>query len=58
MTETKKKHRSRAASLMVMEWSRYLVLDRCLCDRMQYYHLEDLMNELISFDMAFCLKAI
>ena len=29
---------------MVMEWSRYLVLDRCLCDRMRDYHREDIVE--------------
>ena len=27
-----------------MEWSRYLVLDRCLRDQHRYYHLEDLVD--------------
>lgn len=27
-----------------MEWSRYLVLDKCLRDRVHYYHLEDLVE--------------
>ncbi len=46
MTETEKKHRNRAAPPTVMEWSRYLVLDRCLCDRIRYYHFEDLVESV------------
>lgn len=44
ITETEKKHRSRTASPTVIEWSRYLMLDRCLRDRVRYYHLEDLVE--------------
>ena len=44
MTETEKKHRSRAASPTVMELTRHLVLDCCLRDRMRYYHQEDLVE--------------
>lgn len=46
MTETEKKNRSRAASQTGIEWSRYMVLDRCLRDRVRYYHLEDLVEEV------------
>ena len=39
MAEEKKKNRS--VEPTVMEWSRYLVLDRCLRDQHRYYHMED-----------------
>lgn len=40
MADEKKKNRS--VEPTVMEWSRYLVLDKCLRDQHRYYHMEDL----------------
>ncbi len=42
MAEEKRK--SREKSPTALECSRYLVLDKCLRDRVHYYHLEDLVN--------------
>jgi predicted DNA-binding transcriptional regulator YafY len=42
MAGEKKKNRS--VEPTVMEWSRYLVLDRCLRDKHRYYHMEDLVK--------------
>ena len=42
MADEKKKNRS--VEPTVMEWSRYLVLDKCLRNRNRYYHLEDLVD--------------
>lgn len=42
MADEKKKNRS--VEPTVMEWSRYLVLDRCLRDQHRYYHMEDLVK--------------
>lgn len=44
MAQEKKK--SRSVEPTVMEWSRYLVLDRCLRDRNRYYHIEDLVDKV------------
>ena len=44
MADEKRKHRS--AQPTALEWSRYLVLDRCLRDRNRYYHLEDLVDKV------------
>lgn len=46
ITETEKKHRSRTALPTVIERSQYLMLDCCLRDRVRYYHLEDLVEEV------------
>lgn len=40
--ETKKKNR--AVEPTVLEWSRYLVLDRCLRDQHNFYYKADLLN--------------
>ena len=42
--EEKKKKKSRATQPTVLEWSRYLELDRCLRDRMRRYRKEDLVE--------------
>ena len=42
MADEKRKHREVGPT--VMEWSRYLVLDKCLRDQHRYYHLEDLVT--------------
>ena len=42
MADEKKKNRS--VEPTVMEWSRYLVLDKCLRDQHRYYHMEDLVR--------------
>ena len=42
MADEKRKHR--AVQPTAMEWSRYLVLDKCLRNRNRYYHLEDLVD--------------
>ena len=42
MPDEKRKHR--AVQPTALEWSRYLVLDRCLRNRNRYYHLEDLVD--------------
>lgn len=42
MADEKKKNRS--VEPTVMEWSRYLVLDRCLRDQHRYCHMEDLVT--------------
>ena len=42
MADEKKKNRS--VEPTVMEWSRYLVLDKCLRDQHRYYHMEDLVK--------------
>lgn len=46
ITETEKKHRSRTALPTVIERSQYLMQDCCLRDRVRYYHLEDLVEEV------------
>ena len=46
MADEKKKNRS--VEPTVMEWSRYLVLDKCLRNRNRYYHLEDLVDAVNS----------
>lgn len=42
MADEKRKHRT--VQPTALEWSRYLVLDKCLRNRNRYYHLEDLVD--------------
>lgn len=39
-----KKRKNRSVEPTVLEWSRYLVLDKCLRDQHRYYHMEDLVT--------------
>ena len=38
------KRKNRAVEPTTLEWSRYLVLDQCLRDRHNYYHMENLVE--------------
>ena len=42
--EAEKKKKNRSVEPTVLEWSRYLVLDKCLRDQHRYYHMEDLVT--------------
>ena len=42
MADEKRKHRT--VQPTALEWSRYLVLDKCLRDQHRYYHMEDLVK--------------
>ena len=42
--EEKKKKKSREVQPTVLEWSRYLVLDKCLRDQHRNYYKEDLVK--------------
>lgn len=39
-----KKRKNRSVEPTVLEWSRYLVLDKCLRDQHRYYHMDDLVT--------------
>lgn len=39
-----RKRKNRTVEPTVLEWSRYLVLDKCLRDQHRYYHMEDLVT--------------
>lgn len=42
----KKKRNNRETQPTILEWSRYLVLDKCLRDQHHYYHLKDLVDKV------------